>query len=80
MLGALQWGKHSILNEADHVLVEVVLSDGSRGMAEAPPRPTIYGETVQSICGIIAHELAPRLCGEPVAHAFDRADPIEEVN
>jgi len=77
MIGALQWGKHSVLNEAHHVLIEVTLSDGSSGMAEAPPRPTIYGETVQSICGIIADELAPRLCGEPVAHSFDKVHEVK---
>ncbi|MCB0183745.1 MAG: enolase, partial [Caldilineaceae bacterium] len=77
MVGALQWGKHSLLSEAHHVLVKVTLSDGSSGMAEAPPRPTIYGETVQSITAIIAHELAPRLCGESVTQAFDRLQEIK---
>lgn len=77
MIGALQWGKHSVLNEAHHVLVEVILSDGSSGMAEAPPRPTIYGETVESICSIIATELAPRICGESVGQAFDRIHEIK---
>jgi L-alanine-DL-glutamate epimerase-like enolase superfamily enzyme len=42
------------------------LSDGSEGWAEAPPRPTIYGETVYSITSVIAYELAPRICGLPV--------------
>ncbi|MFN8444634.1 MAG: enolase C-terminal domain-like protein [Caldilineaceae bacterium] len=63
MYGALQWGKHSKLAEARHVLVQVELSDGSWGYAEAPPRPTIYGETTQSICSVIERELAPRLIG-----------------
>jgi L-alanine-DL-glutamate epimerase-like enolase superfamily enzyme len=35
-------------------------------MAEAPPRPTIYGETVYSITSVIARELAPRILGLPV--------------
>lgn len=77
MHGALQWGKHSALNEANHVLVEVVLSDGSRGVAEAPPRPTIYGETVYSITSIIEHELAPRLIGQPLTAVFARLHEIK---
>lgn len=77
MIGSLQWGKHSVLNEVRHVLVEVTLSDGSVGVAEAPPRPTIYGETIHSITSIIAHELAPRLCGELVATALTRLDEIK---
>ncbi len=40
--------------------VRVLLSDGSEGWAEAPPRPTIYGETIHSIPAVIHHELAPR--------------------
>lgn len=60
----LAWGKASVLNDAHHVLVRVTLSDGAEGWAEAPPRPTIYGETVESIRAIVAQELAPRLLGE----------------
>ncbi len=48
------------------MLVEVTLSDGSQGVAEAPPRPTIYGETEYTITAIIDRELAPRLIGKPV--------------
>ncbi|MEZ4640207.1 MAG: enolase C-terminal domain-like protein [Caldilineaceae bacterium] len=60
----LRWGKASVLDDLVHVLVRVTLSNGAVGVAEAPPRPTIYGETVHSITGIIAQELAPRLLGE----------------
>ena len=60
----LAWGKASLLKEARHVLVRATLSDGAQGWAEAPPRPTIYGETVESICAIVAQQLAPRLLGE----------------
>lgn len=63
--GKLQWGKHSVLDEVRHVLVRVRLSDGAEGVAEAPPRPTIYGETVTSITSIIEQELKPRLIGQP---------------
>lgn len=67
MEGVLRWGKASALAEVRHVLVEVELSDGSIGVAEAPPRPTIYGETVHSILSIIEHELGPRLLHQPLA-------------
>ncbi|MFT5193465.1 MAG: L-alanine-DL-glutamate epimerase-like enolase superfamily enzyme [Cellvibrionaceae bacterium] len=66
MHGELKWGKYSGFSEVRHVLVKVFLKDGAVGMAEAVPRPTIYGETVESICHIIKHELAPRVVGRPV--------------
>jgi L-alanine-DL-glutamate epimerase-like enolase superfamily enzyme len=65
LAGELRWGKSSQLAEARHVLVEVALSDGSSGVAEAPPRPTIYGETEHTITAVIDRELAPRLIGQP---------------
>ncbi len=65
--GQLRWGKYSVLSELRHVLVRVILSDGAEGVAEAPPRPTIYGETVYSIISIIEYELKPRLIGRPAA-------------
>jgi len=73
MHGALQWGKSSRIDAATHVAVRVVLSDGSEGWAEAPPRPTIYGETVHTIPAVIAHELAPRVCGLVAWTADDAA-------
>lgn len=66
MHGALQWGKSSSFASVSHVAVRVILSDGSEGWAEAPPRPTIYGETIHSIPAVIHHELAPRVVGLPV--------------
>ena len=77
MEGVLRWGKASALAEVRHVLVEVELSDGSIGVAEAPPRPTIYGETVHSILSIIEHELGPRLLHQPLAHVPTRLDEIK---
>jgi L-Ala-D/L-Glu epimerase len=68
MHGALQWGKSSSFATVSHVAVRVLLSDGSEGWSEAPPRPTIYGETIHSIPAVIAHELAPRVVGLPVWH------------
>lgn len=75
--GALRWGKHSRLDEARHVLVKVTLSDGSEGYAEAPPRPTIYGETTESIVAMIRDELAPRVVGAPLATVQERLQQIK---
>ncbi len=66
MHGALQWGKSSSIASVSHIAVRVLLNDGSEGWAEAPPRPTIYGETMHSIAAVITHELAPRVIGLPV--------------
>ncbi len=67
MAGALSWGKASRLDEFEHVLVRLVTDTGHTGLAEAPPRPTIYGETPESIHAIIQKHLAPRLIGMDVA-------------
>ncbi len=75
--GELRWGKASSLAEARHVLIEVRLSDGSIGHAEAPPRPTIYGETAASIVTIINQELAPRLHGQPLRLVAERLHEIK---
>ncbi len=77
MVGALRWGKASSLDEVRHVLIEVELSDGSIGLAEAPPRPTIYGETVYSILSIIEHELGPRILQRTVAQVAAKLDEIK---
>jgi L-Ala-D/L-Glu epimerase len=63
MRGNLSWGQHGKLNGLEHVLVRVETNDGHTGYAEAPARPTIYGETPQSIEAIIAQQLAPKLVG-----------------
>lgn len=73
MRGALQWGKSSRMSEVQHVLVRVCLSDGAEGYAEAPPRPTIYGETASTILAIIEEEFAPRIVGLPVTDGDEAA-------
>ncbi|WP_216325358.1 enolase C-terminal domain-like protein [Deinococcus aestuarii] len=60
--GTLAWGAHSQLSAAEHVLVRVTLEDGTVGVAEATPRPTIYGETPQSVLAIL-RLLEPALRG-----------------
>ena len=57
----LTWGRGHALPALRHVLIRVDLADGASGIAEATPRPSIYGETAASIRHIIAEELRPRL-------------------
>ena len=61
--GVLAWGRESVLDAAEGVLVRVHAESGARGVAEAPPRPTIYGETRASIEAAVRDLLAPRLAG-----------------
>lgn len=63
--GALKWGRVYELKRLEHVLIRVELSDGAAGIAEAPPRPMIYGETPASIIEIVDRHLAPLLIGQP---------------
>ncbi len=73
LAGALSWGKASRMEVLEHVLVRLVTDTGHVGLAEATPRPTIYGETPESIQVIIHHHLKPRLVGMAL-------DDIEGVN
>lgn len=66
LLQPLKWGKSDELRQLDHVLFRVELSDGSIGIAEATPRPGIYGETQASILHIVAQHLAPLVVGQTV--------------
>jgi L-Ala-D/L-Glu epimerase len=63
MRGNLSWGQHGKLEALEHVLVCVETSDGHTGYAEAPARPSIYGETLRGIETIITQYLAPKLIG-----------------
>ncbi len=58
--GTLRWGRAGELTSIEHVLVSVFDDAGHVGTAEAPVRPTIYGETVASVQAILEH-LAPAL-------------------
>lgn len=69
LLHPIKWARGEI-RDIDNVIVVVTLSDGTQGIADAPPRPTIYGETQQSITTIIRDHFAPRL---PSLGAFDGA-------
>jgi L-alanine-DL-glutamate epimerase-like enolase superfamily enzyme len=67
MAGSLSWGKASRMDSVEHVLVRLTTDTGHTGFAEATPRPTIYGETPESIHAIIQKHLAPRLLGQDIA-------------
>jgi len=49
---------------ADHVLIRVFTDEGYIGIAEAPARPEIYGETQGSIMAIIDKYLGPFIGGK----------------
>lgn len=66
MSGALSWGQASRMEILEHVLVRLVTDTGHMGLAEATPRPTIYGETPESVQAIIHKHLAPGLIGREV--------------
>jgi len=65
------------MDSAEHVLVRVKTDDGVEGFGEAHERPTIYGETQQSIVRVITRHIGPAIMGmDPFAleRIFDKAD------
>lgn len=73
--GTLKWGKGYELPRLQHVLIKVELSNGIIGIAEATPRPTIYGETQASVIHIIGHHLAPMLIGQDL-NSFEEVSKL----
>jgi L-alanine-DL-glutamate epimerase-like enolase superfamily enzyme len=69
MAKPIKWARGEI-RTIDNVVIVVTLSDGTQGIADAPPRPTIYGETQESIVAAIRKHFAPRVEG---LNAFDIA-------
>jgi len=67
MLRPIKWARGEI-KTIDNVVVVVTLSDGTQGIADAPPRPTIYGETQKSLVAVIRDHYANTL---PGINAFD---------
>jgi len=51
------------LDAAEHVLVRIRTDNGLTGIAEAPPRPTIYGESLRSIVAAIEDWFGPAVVG-----------------
>lgn len=82
----LRWGQAEELRQLEHVLIGVALSDGSIGIAEATPRPSIYGETQASIQHIVKGSFASMLRGasvdsfEAVAGLTARLDRVKHNN
>lgn len=60
--GELRWGRAGELKRLRHVLVSVFDDAGNVGVAEAPVRETIYGETVASVEAVVRY-LEPLLTG-----------------
>ncbi len=50
----LRWGEGKSLTELDHLLVEVRIEGEYLGRGEAAVRPSIYGETIESIVSAVA--------------------------
>jgi len=63
----IKWARGQI-DSIDHVIVVITLSNGVQGIADVPPRPTVYGETQQSVLAIVLQHFAPQLTG---VDAFD---------
>ena len=76
----LTWGSGHELRRLAHVLIRVELADGALGIAEAPPRPSIYGETQTSIRHIVDEHLKPRLLGAEIDSFTSVAALSERMN
>jgi len=64
----LKWGVSGYLEAAEHVLVKIHTDSGVVGVAEATPRPTIYGESLASILHAIRNWFAPMVVGLSPSH------------
>jgi L-alanine-DL-glutamate epimerase-like enolase superfamily enzyme len=54
------------IQAAEHVLLRLRDDEGAEGIAEAVPRPMLYGETTGSVLAFCEGELRPRLAGTPL--------------
>ncbi len=72
----LRWGAGHEMSRLEHVKVQVELSDGAVGTAEANPRPTIYGEAPESVTAIIRRYIAPALVGQGINSIADIATAV----
>ena len=74
----LRWGAASELTRLAHLLLVVESDAGATGVAEAPIRPTIYGETEASMRAALA-QLGPRLVGTPVDDRDAQAEALASL-
>ncbi len=65
---SLKWGLNGYLEAAENILVRIRTDEGITGVAEAVPRPTVYGESPASIHYCIHNLFAPMLIGLDPAH------------
>ncbi|MEO0561129.1 MAG: enolase C-terminal domain-like protein [Chloroflexota bacterium] len=72
----LRWGAGQEMTELEHMLVAITLDDGAVGLAEVNPRPTIYGETPESVAAVVRRYIAPALVGE----SLDSVDDIAQLS
>ncbi len=73
-----QWAR-GVTKAAEHILVKIYTDEGLVGVSEAPPRPTVYGESQQSIKFAIDQWLGPMIVGlDPfeIERIWDRFDTI----
>ena len=68
LLAPFKWGLAGYMEAAEHVLVKVHTDEGAIGFAEAPPRPTIYGESLASILFAVRTWFDPMVSGLDPAH------------
>ncbi len=59
---ATEWARGK-MDAAEHVLIKVYTDEGIMGFAEAPPRPTIYGESTASVKFAVDRWLGPMVIG-----------------
>lgn len=71
------------MEAANHVLIKITTDEGWEGSGEAVERPTIYGETQDSIIAVIEKWISPQLVGlDPFdsEKIWDRLDKIAANN
>jgi L-Ala-D/L-Glu epimerase len=59
MASPMRWAG-GFIDTAEHVLLRLRDGDGAEGIAEAVPRPMLYGETTGSVLAFCEQELRPR--------------------
>ncbi len=64
----VKWGFAGYMEAAEHVLVMVHTDEGVTGVAEAPARPSIYGESTASITHAVRNWFEPMFKGLDPAH------------
>lgn len=78
LLRPVKWARGEMKN-IDNVVIVVTLADGTQGIADAPSRPTILGETQKSIVAIVAEHLGPALIGSNVCDTQTRARAFDAI-